>query len=78
VRIDYVYPTGGPSRRTWKARASVDNAAGFVMPGMFVAARLELRATQPMLMIPREAVIQTGDGDRVVLALGDNRHDRSR
>ncbi len=74
VPIDYVYPMVDLPRRTWKARASVDNAAGFLMPGMFVAARLELPATQPMLVIPREALIQTGDGDRVVLALGDNRY----
>jgi len=72
--VDYVYPSLNEQTRTVRVRAQFENEDGALKPGMF--GELSIRAAreaEPTLLIPREALIRTGDENRVVLALGEGR-----
>jgi Cu(I)/Ag(I) efflux system membrane fusion protein len=57
--INYVYPELDPETRTVKARVEVNNADGFLRPGMFT--NVEIKKELPdTLVIPDDAVIDTG------------------
>ncbi len=59
---------------TLQFRVSIDNDEGVYVPGgMTAVVRLEVDPLPDVLLVPREAVIVTGKGARVVLALGDGR-----
>jgi Cu(I)/Ag(I) efflux system membrane fusion protein len=69
--VDYVYPALNPKTRTLKTRLRFDNSDFQLKPNMFAQIVISLADEMPRLLIPREALIRTGDQDRVVLALGD-------
>lgn len=74
-KVDYVYPTLDANTRTVRLRLRFDNADHALKPNMY--SRVDITAKQPLpqsqqpLLVPRSAVIRTGDQQRVVLALGD-------
>ncbi|MGL5949280.1 MAG: efflux RND transporter periplasmic adaptor subunit [Aeromonas sp.] len=72
--VDYIYPTLDATTRTLKLRVRLSNPEEVLKPNMFVNLRIEHSAQAPALMVPREAVIRTGQQDRVVLALGEGRY----
>jgi Cu(I)/Ag(I) efflux system membrane fusion protein len=57
--------------RTLKVRIRFENKDGLLKPNMFASVDIHAGEEQPLLMIPREAVIRTQDQDRVVLAMGE-------
>jgi Cu(I)/Ag(I) efflux system membrane fusion protein len=69
-RVDFIYPTLDARTRTVKVRLRFDNQLGDFKPNMFAQVIIHTSDTQPALLIPREALIRTGNQDRVVLALG--------
>ncbi len=71
--VDYVYPTLDAKTRTVKVRMRFSNELKELKPNMF--ARVVIRSVddKKTLLVPKEAVIRTGDLDRVVLALGEGR-----
>ena len=71
--VDYVYPVLDPETRTVRARVRLDNADGLLKPNMFARVTIHADSADDVLVIPREAVIRTGEQDRVVLALGEGR-----
>lgn len=71
--VDYVYPSLDEKTRTLRIRLRFNNRAGTLKPNMFAQVLIEADRGKDALVIPREAVIRTGDQDRVVLALGDGR-----
>jgi Cu(I)/Ag(I) efflux system membrane fusion protein len=71
--VDYVYPSLDEKTRTLRIRLRFNNEAGTLKPNMFAQVLIRTRPSQDTLVIPREAVIRTGDQDRVVLALGAGR-----
>lgn len=71
--VDYVYPRLRPETRTLRLRILVDNPDRTLKADMFASVRLAAPARDNVLAIPREALIRTGRGERVVLALGDGR-----
>ena len=79
-RIDFVYPTVSSETRTLKARLVLDNHAGLLRPGMYgqvhVAARANLGAAA--LVVPTEAVVNTGEISYVFLARGGGRFEPRR
>jgi Cu(I)/Ag(I) efflux system membrane fusion protein len=72
-RVDFIYPSLDPVTRTLRLRLRFANPDSALRPNMFTRVILEAPAGDPVLAVPAEAVIRTGDGDRVVLALGDGR-----
>ncbi|PHS23957.1 MAG: efflux transporter periplasmic adaptor subunit [Methylophaga sp.] len=70
-KVDYIYPTLDQTTRTLRVRLRFDNKDKLLMPNMFTQVIIHMGVEEPILMLPREAVIRTGDMDRVVLALGE-------
>ncbi|MGL1957080.1 MAG: efflux RND transporter periplasmic adaptor subunit [Colwellia sp.] len=70
-KVDYVYPTLDAKTRTVKVRLRFDNQSGEFKPNMFAQVVIHTSDTESALLIPKEALIRTGNQDRVVLALGD-------
>ncbi len=70
-KVDYIYPTLEASTRTLRVRLRFANKDRALMPNMFTQITIHADKAQPVLLLPREAVIRTGDMDRVVLALGE-------
>lgn len=71
--VDYVYPTLDIKTRTVKVRLRFDNADEALKPNMFAQVVIHAKNSKDTLLVPREAVIRTGNMNRVVLALGDGR-----
>lgn len=62
-----------PLTRTLQFRVSVDLEGASVPGGMSALVTLESDPREDVLLVPREAVILTGTGARVVVALGEGR-----
>jgi Cu(I)/Ag(I) efflux system membrane fusion protein len=71
--IDFIYPTLNAKTRTVKVRSRFNNAQGEFKPNMFAQVTLHNKENTNALVIPKEALIRTGNQDRVVLALGDGK-----
>ena len=71
--VDYVYPDLHPVTRTLRVRIGFDNAGEALRPNMFARVVLLGGATEPVVHIPREALIRGGAADRVALDLGGGR-----
>ncbi|MFT5210910.1 MAG: Cu(I)/Ag(I) efflux system membrane fusion protein [Flavobacterium sp.] len=72
-KIDYIYPTLNAMTRTLKVRLRFDNADMLLKPNMFAQVVIQSSNDKSRLMIPKEALIRSGRGERVVLVLGDGR-----
>lgn len=71
--VDYLYPELRMATRTVRVRIKVPNGDGALKPNMFARVRITGAARAAALTIPSEALIRTGNGDRVVLALDEGR-----
>lgn len=71
--VDYVYPSLDAELRTVRVRLRFANEDGVLKPNMFAEVVIHGAAGEEALTVPREAVIRTGNQDRVVLALGEGR-----
>lgn len=84
--LAYIYPTLNTQTHTATARFVVDNRALMLKPDMFTSVEINanLRSTQQysatasqkstqVLAISEQAIIRTGETDRVVLALGEGK-----
>ncbi len=75
--VEYVYPELDPDTRTLKVRLRFDNQGETLRPNMFARVVILGDPVDNIVNVPREAVIRGGDGNRVVMDLGDGRY-RSR
>lgn len=67
-KVQAILPEVNPSTRTLKARLELANPGGRLVPGMFVTMQfMDVRA-EKALLVPTEAVIQTGKRTVVMLA----------
>ena len=71
--VDYVYPTVDPKSRTVRTRLNFQNPDEKLKPNMYATVALYGDPRKDALSIPREAVIRTGQQERVILALGEGR-----
>ncbi len=69
--INYIYPTLDAKKRTLKVRIVFQNPDEILKPNMFATVQIHHNESQPLLLVPSEAVIRSGKASRVVLALGD-------
>lgn len=69
-KIDYIYPTLSPETRTAKVRLSLPNPKGSLKPQMFGNVELKVDLG-PRLLVPSEAVIDTGTRQIVYVDRGE-------
>src|SRR5262249_52371228 len=68
-RVSAILHEVNPATRTLKARIEVANTRGLLVPGMFASVNFMPAAGPPVLLVPSEAVIQTGRRKVVIVAL---------
>ncbi|MEP7330298.1 MAG: efflux RND transporter periplasmic adaptor subunit, partial [Betaproteobacteria bacterium] len=72
-RVQAILPEVNPATRTLKARIELGNPQGRLSPGMFVTVNFAALGGRPLLLVPSEAVIQTGKRSVVMVAEGDGK-----
>jgi len=72
-KVSAILPEVNPATRTIKARIELANPDGQLVPGMFATVSFATAARKEVLLVPTEAVIQTGKRSVVVIAQGDGR-----
>lgn len=72
-KVGAILPEVNPATRTIKARIELANPAGRLVPGMFASVDFSSAARNDVLLIPTEAVIQTGKRTVVMVAQGDGK-----
>jgi Cu(I)/Ag(I) efflux system membrane fusion protein len=70
-KVEAVLPEVNPSTRTLKARIELANPGAKLVPGMFATIELAPANRREMLLVPSEAVIQTGTRSVVIVATGE-------
>ena len=73
-RVDYVYPELNAKTRTAQVRLKFDNKDGLLKPNMFASVKITSRPATGILAIPREALIPSGEGYRVVKVTEENHY----
>ncbi|MBL3601518.1 MAG: efflux RND transporter periplasmic adaptor subunit [gamma proteobacterium endosymbiont of Lamellibrachia anaximandri] len=72
-KVDYIYPNLDPETRTLKVRMRFDNPDELLKPNMYTEISIHTPPRHNVLAIPREALIETGRQQRVIVALGEGR-----
>jgi Cu(I)/Ag(I) efflux system membrane fusion protein len=72
-RVSAILPDVDPATRTLKARIELANPAGRLVPGMFATIDFSSVARKDVLLVPTEAVIQTGTRSVVMVAQGNGK-----
>ncbi|WP_455374777.1 efflux RND transporter periplasmic adaptor subunit [Kaarinaea lacus] len=71
--VDYVYPALDPMTRSLKVRMRFDNPEESIKPNMYADVEIYAKPKKKVLTIPREALITTGDENRVIISMGDGK-----
>jgi len=71
--VEFVYPTIDSMTRTLQARLRFDNPDEALKPDMYANVRIYAGPKNAVLSIPREALIKTGESQRVIVSLGDGK-----
>lgn len=69
--VNFIYPELDPITRTLKVRMTFVNPDAALKPNMYADVAINGTPEKNVLTIPSEALIRTGEGDRVILALGN-------
>jgi Cu(I)/Ag(I) efflux system membrane fusion protein len=69
-KVSAILPEVNPATRTIKARIELANPGGQLVPGMFATVSFAPAARRDVLLVPSEAVIQTGRRSVVIVAQG--------
>jgi len=72
-KVEYIYPSLDPKTRTLKVRLQFDNPEEELKPNMYAHVSIYGGAKKNVLVIPREALIRTGQEQRVIVNLGEGR-----
>ncbi len=71
-RITYIYPTLNPETRTARVRVELANPRLELKPGMYATFRFAA-ITEPVLSVPRSAILSTGKRNLVFVLLPDGK-----
>ncbi len=71
--VEFVYPAIDPKTRTLRVRLRFENPDASLKPDMYAKVRIYAGPKRDVLSIPREALIRTGNSERVAIALGDGK-----
>ena len=69
--VDYIYPVLESDTRTLRVRIRVPNEDELLKPNMLVTLSIDAALDTDVLSIPAEALIRTGESDRVVKVVAD-------
>jgi Cu(I)/Ag(I) efflux system membrane fusion protein len=72
-KVEYIYPSLDPKTRTLKVRLRFENKDESLKPNMFAKVNIYGGAKREIIIIPREALIRSGNNDRVIISLGKGR-----
>jgi Cu(I)/Ag(I) efflux system membrane fusion protein len=72
-RVGALLPQVDAATRTLRARIELENPGQRLVPGMFATVRFTPAAGAETLLVPTEAIIQTGERSVVMLAQGEGR-----
>ncbi len=72
-KVSAILPDVNPATRTLKARIELANPSGQLVPGMFATINFSPTARKDVLLVPTEAVIQTGTRSVVMVAEGNGK-----
>ena len=72
-RVIYIYPTLDKQTREVKARVEFDNPHLLLKPGMFANIEIQATLARERVVVPREAVIDTGERQVAFVSLGEGR-----
>lgn len=72
-KVDFVDTTIDPATRTLKVRVTFPNPGVALKPHMYADVTIEGQGARAVLTVPQESLIRTGDGERVIVALGGGR-----
>lgn len=68
-RVEFVYPTLSERTRSLRVRISIPNRGGLLLPGMYGTATFDVPGSRG-IVVPRDAVIDTGRRQHVFVARG--------
>lgn len=71
--VAYIYPYINPENRQVRVRLELDNAKGQLKPGMFADVELQTKLADARILVPADAIIDTGTSKRVMISLGQGR-----
>ncbi|MES2299419.1 MAG: efflux RND transporter periplasmic adaptor subunit [Pseudomonadota bacterium] len=71
--VGAILPEVNATTRTLKARIELGNPSGQLVPGMFATINFAQMESKDMLLVPTEAIIQTGTRSVVIVAQGNGR-----
>jgi Cu(I)/Ag(I) efflux system membrane fusion protein len=74
-KVGALLPEVSPATRTLKARIELANPSGELVPGMFATINFTGAARKQVLLVPTEAVIQTGTRTVVMVDQGSGKFD---
>jgi len=69
--VTYVHPTVSPSARTGRVRLELQNPNLRLKPGMYARVELQGTAGAETLLVPRSAILQTGERSMVFHRMSD-------
>lgn len=72
-RVIYIYPFLDPKTREAQVRLSFDNPGYLLKPGMFASVQLHNTLATEKVLVPRSAVIDTGQRQVAFVSLGDGK-----
>jgi Cu(I)/Ag(I) efflux system membrane fusion protein len=72
-KVEYIYPELDPDSRTLRVRLSFANPDNRLKANMFAEVEIFSSPKEHALMVPAEAIIETGERSSVVKVLGDGR-----
>lgn len=70
-RVTYIYPTVTAASRTGRVRLELPNPDGRLKPGMYAQVEIHGPASEETLLVPRSAVLRTGDRSMVFHRMGN-------
>lgn len=73
--VAFVYPELNANTRTLRVRIEVPNPEEQIKPNMFASVTIHADPKEAVLQIPTEAVIRSGQGDRVIVQISDGGFD---
>ena len=71
--VEYIYPSLDPKTRTLKVRLRFENKDEALKPNMFANVTIYGGAKRDVVIVPREALIRTGNDERVIVSIGEGR-----
>ena len=76
--VTFIYPEVAMATRTAKVRVELPNPDGSIKPGMFAAVNMGTDASEPSLVIPESALIDSGSSQVVLVTRGDGKFEPRR